>query len=186
MNIIDIAYASSEAVTEATSAGDGGILGSLGINLPLFLFQLINFAVVILVLWFLILKPLSKKLTERQNLIADSLENAKKVQAKLEQSEKDYQAELRRAKAEAAKILEQATQDSEKFSVEMKVKVKKEIEVLITQAKKNIQSEKEEMLASLRAETADLVVLALEKILSEKMNDEKDKKLINKVLQDLK
>ncbi|MEK9158891.1 MAG: ATP synthase F0 subunit B, partial [Patescibacteria group bacterium] len=74
---IETVYASEEAA-EAAGQVSEGLLASLGINLPLFIFQLINFAIVAVILWFLILKPLTKKLAERQKMIDDSISNAER------------------------------------------------------------------------------------------------------------
>ena len=59
---------------------DKGTLSSLGINGTLFIFQLINFAIVALILWYLILKPITKKMSERQKMIDDGIDNAKKIE----------------------------------------------------------------------------------------------------------
>jgi len=185
MIFIDIVHASSEAATEAAEV-QTGILGSLGLDPKLFLFQLINFIIVALILWFLILKPLTKKLAERQRVIDESLDNAKKIQDNLGRSEQDYQKRLKEARQEAEKILERAGLDAAGFSEEMKAKAKKEIENLVAEAKRNIQHEKDEMVAGLKRETADLVVLALEKILEEKMTAEQDKKMIGEIVGKLK
>src|SRR3989344_8781458 len=102
MFFIDVVYASEAAVETASQTG---LLGSLGINSTLFLFQLINFAAVAAIAWFLILKPLTKKMSERQRIIDESLDNAKKVSENLEKSEADYQKRLKQARLEAEKVL---------------------------------------------------------------------------------
>lgn len=204
MNFIETAYATNAehaaptidhreglAVTAAethatTESADSGVLASLGINGSLFVAQLINFALVAAILWFLILKPLTKKMGERQAIIDESLENAKRVQENLAKSEVDYQAKIEEAKAEANKIIEKATADALKTADNVKAKTKTEIDELVAHAKSNIRIEKDEMVAGLRKETANLVVVALEKILSEKMNNEKDKKLIEEMVAKLK
>ncbi len=182
---IAIAFASEHAVQTAEAAEEG-LLASLGINPGLFVFQLINFAIVAVVLWFLILKPLTKKMAERQRLIDEGLDNAKKVQDNLARSEKDYQARIDTAKVEANRILEKANAETAIVADEMKVRARKEIETLANQAKRNIRAEKEEMALQLREETAGLVVMAVEKILEEKMDEKKDKKLIEEALKGLK
>ncbi|MEK7125357.1 MAG: hypothetical protein AAB880_00375 [Patescibacteria group bacterium] len=158
------------------------ILDSFGLNWHLFLFQLANFAIVAVILWFLILKPLSGKLTERQKLIDDSLDNAKKIQDGLAKSEADYKTRMQEARLEAEKLLEAATGEAGKLSEELKAKAKRDIETLVKQAKHNIQAEKGEMMAAFKTEAAHLVGLALEKLINEKMTAEKDKKLIADVV----
>ena len=104
MQLIDIANASTKAVETATTVtaehaagtteATEGLLASLGINGTLFLFQLINFAIVVAILWFLVLKPLTKKMGERQEKIEDSLKNAEAVEENLRKSESKYQEKI--------------------------------------------------------------------------------------------
>lgn len=184
---IDIAYASEVSAEEvAHEAVEGGVLSSLGINGQLFIFQLINFAIVAVILWFLILKPLLKKMGERQKMIDDSLDNAKKVQDNLTRSERDYQSRIDDAKVAANKILEQASSEAEKVADGMKEKAKKEIELVVEQAKRNIRIEKDEMIRGLKTDTASLIVAAVEKIINEKLDERKDKVLIDEVVKKLK
>lgn len=184
--LFDIVYASeaaSEAVEEAASEG---VLASLGINAPLFIFQLINFAIVAVIIWFLILKPLTKKMAERQKMIDESITGAKRVQENLLKSEREYQARIDTAKVESNKIIEKTKAEADTLSESLKVKAKKEIELLVDQARRNINIEKEKMTSDLKKEAADLVVMALEKILDEKVTAEKDKKIISEMLKNLK
>ncbi len=182
MKLIDIVYAS----TEVTEKAPEGLLASFGIDWRLFLFQLANFAIVAAILWWLILKPLVKKLAERQAIIEESLANAQKAADKLAQSDADYKKRMQAARLEAEKLLEQASSEAGKLSEELKMKAKQDIEVLVRQAKRNIQAEKGEMTAAFKAEAAHLVGLALEKLISEKITAEKDKKLIAGIVDKLK
>jgi len=185
MILIDYVYA-SEAAHETAETGStengGGILGSMGINAPLFGFQLLNFAIVFVILWFLILKPLSKKLTERQKMIDDSIENSRKIDDMLRQSEIGFQEKIDMAKAEASMILERAKTDADSLSESIKAKTREEIDVLVIQAKKKINAERDQMVGDLKTETASIVIAAVEKILSEKIDEGKDKKLIAEAL----
>lgn len=186
MNLFDIAYASEAAAKATETAGETGMMASLGLDGRLFVFQLINFAIVTVILWFLVLKPLIKKLIERQKLIDEGLDNAKKAQERMERGEIDYRAKMSEAKKEAQIILEKTKKDAETLSENLKVRAKQEIESLAEQAKKNILKEKEEMMIGLKGETANLIVVALEKILGEKMTSEKDKKMIEEAIKNLK
>lgn len=187
MILTNIAYAAETAEeTQTTEGADAGVLASLGINGTLFVAQLINFILVALILWFLILKPLTKKMSERQKMIDDSIDNAKKIQDNLNKSEKEYQTRIDQAKVESNKLLEKAANESEVMVEEAKTNAKIEIERLVSQARDSIKAEKETMQVQLKEETANFVVMALEKILGEKVNDASDKKLIDEVLKKLK
>lgn len=198
MNIINTVYATNEEVrevealvteTSATTGHEeetGGVVASLGINAQLFVFQLLNFAIVAVILWFLILKPLTKKLEDRKKIINDSLDKAQEVETNLVMSQQKFQEKIDEAKVEANKIIEKAYADSEKLGEEMKNKAKKEIELLVDQAKRNIQIEKEETIQGLKNETVNLIMAVVEKVLNEKITDKKDRELIEDSLKNIK
>ncbi len=169
-----------------TVASDDSITASLGINTQLFIFQLINFAIVASIVWFMILKPLVNKMEERKKQIDDSIDNAKRVETNLAESEKQYQEKIDEAKVEANKIIELSHEEGKKLGKMLKDKAHADIELLVTQAKKNIEIDKQEMKEEIRRETAQLVVLALEKILSEKFDEKKDGKFIEDILKEIK
>ena len=183
MTFINSVYASSEAIeSDGVVAKEESVAASLGLNGQLFAFQLLNFAIVVVIVWFLILKPLTKKLEERKRLIDESLDKARQVDANLQMAEQKFQERIDEAKAEASKIVEKAFGEGEKLTVEMKKRAQKEIEILVDQARRNIKIEKEEMVVSLKQETVNLVVGALEKILSEKVDSKKDRELIEETI----
>ena len=176
-NIIEETTEVHEAV-----ASDGGIAASLGINTQLFIFQLINFAIVATIVWFMILKPLVVKMEERKKQIDESIDNAKRVETNLAESERQYQLKIDEAKVEANKLAEGAHEEGEKISKMLKDKARNDIELLVAQAKKNIDIDKQEMKQEIKQETAQMIVLALEKILSEKFDEKKDGKFIEDIL----
>ncbi|MDD4476835.1 MAG: F0F1 ATP synthase subunit B [Patescibacteria group bacterium] len=189
LNLIDMALASEESAEvsgELASIANESVLTGLGINGSMFLAQLVNFAVVSAILWFLILKPITKKMAERQKMIDDSIANSKKIDENLSKSEKSYQEKIDMAKVEANKIMEKANCEASQTADVLKAKAKKEIEGVVEQARRNIQIEKEEVMLGLKKETADLMILALEKILNEKIDLKKDKELIENALKGVK
>ena len=182
---IDIAHASEVAAQTSEAIVDGGVLADLGINGTLFVFQLINFALVSVILWFLILKPLTKKMSERQKMIDDSIDNAKKIETNLGMSERKYQEKIDLAKVEANKIMEKSQQEAVQAGEAAKAKAKKEIEQLVDSARKNIKSERDESIAEIKEQAANLIVSATEKILSGKLDSAKDKKIIEEAISSL-
>lgn len=180
----NIAYATETATHETSS--EEGVLASLGINGTLFAFQFVNFALVVLILWFLILKPLTKKMAERQKMIDDSIDNAKKIETNLGMSEKKYQEKIDQAKVDANKIIEKAQVESVAVAEATKEKTKKDIEVLVEQARKNIKSERDESVNEIKAQTASLIVAATEKILGTKVDVASDNKIIEEAIKNMK
>lgn len=186
MLLADIAYAHEEALPTTEVAAEGGVLADLGINGTLFVFQLINFAIVVVVLWFLILKPLTKKMSERQKMIDDSIDNAKKIETNLGMSERKYQEKIDQAKVDANKFIAKAHEESGLAAEVMKEKTKKEIEQLVDSARKNIKTERDESINELKQQAADLIISAAEKILSAKIDVAKDNKIIEEAVKGMK
>jgi F-type H+-transporting ATPase subunit b len=174
--------------TEYTTveANEGGVATSLGLNVQLFAFQLLNFAIVAVVLWFLILKPLVKKMEERKKIIDNSLDKAKEVETKLQMSEQVYQEKIDQAKVEANKVIEEGHQKAMELVEEMKENAKVEIGQLVKQAKSKIEAEKVAMVEGVKNNATELVMLVAEKVLMEKLDTKKDKAFIEKTLKDLK
>lgn len=178
--------AETHAVQGEEGGADEGVLASLGLNGSLFAFQLFNFLLVIGIVWFLILKPLTKQMDQRKQIIDESLDRAKEIESNLEMSEQKFKEKIDEAKAESNAILQRTHEESAETAEKMKLKAKEEIENLVEQAKKNIDSEKKEMRAELRQETVELVLLTVEKLLGEKMDSKKDHAFIEEILNNKK
>lgn len=162
------------------------LFGLFGIDWKLMLAQLVNFAIVVAVLWYFALKPLTQTMKTRSEDIAKGLDDAQEATKRLEKTEQDVKAKLQEAKAEAIKILEMAKKQAEEAKHANVAKTKEEIETLIKKAKEQIANEKDSMITEVKGEVADMVVRALEKILSTGLSKELDKKYIDKVLKDLR
>ncbi len=162
------------------------ILELFGVDWKLMAAQLVNFAIVVFVLWKFAIKPLMNTMEARNNEIEQGLSDAKAAADKLENTEKDIKGKLQETKAAAADILEAAKKQSDKNQAASVEKTKEEVEALIIKAKEQIDNEKSAMVSEVKGEVADMVVVALQKILSEGLSKEIDQKYIAKVLKDQK
>jgi F-type H+-transporting ATPase subunit b len=152
------------------------LIETFHIDIKLLIAQMINFAIVISVLYFFALKPLVKTMRDRTAKIEKSLEDAKKIDKKLEKTQTDYREALAKAKKEANDILAKAREEAEAKRTVMLNRAKDEIGRVITEEKDKIRQEKARMLKELKREVADLVVAATEKVLEKKVDKETDRK----------
>jgi F-type H+-transporting ATPase subunit b len=182
----EVTEAHIEVDSHSTTAGDESLSTSLGLNGQLFAFQLLNFAVVAVIVWFLILKPLTKTLDSRKKIIDESIDNAKEVETNLKMSEQKFQEKIDEAKVDANKIIEKSHGEAKEVGEQMKEKAKKDIELLIDQAKRNIKIEQEDAMDAVRKEAGKLIIAATEKLLRAKLDDTGDKKIIEDAIKDLK
>ncbi|MCD4760676.1 F0F1 ATP synthase subunit B [bacterium] len=162
------------------------ILELFGVDWKLMLAQLVNFVIVVVILWWFALKPLTKTMQSRSDEIKKGLSDAEAAGQRLEKVEEDVKAKLNEAKSEAIKILDQAKKQADESKIANIEKTKQEVEILIKKAKEQLASEKDSMITEVKGEVANMVVTALEKILSEGLNKDIDKKYIDKALKDLK
>ncbi len=158
---------------------------ALGIDVKLFLGQILNFLILLLILWLFAYKPIVKMLEDRRKRVAESLENAKKIEEDLAKTEEKTQAMLLAARSETEKLIE----SSSKAATAEKKEI---IEIAKTQAQKEIEKGKlainqERELASkkLQQEVASLVRLATEKILAKQVSPAEQKEAIDEAIDDL-
>ena len=185
MDFIHIAQAATEAAQEASAESAGGI-GSLGINLKLFIAQLINFGIILVVLWKWVFTPVAKKLTER----TERVEKAMKDASDTEKAKADYfqwkETEMTKVRSQATAIITAAQSEAGKAKQQIMDETKKEQERAVAQARVKIEEEKNNAVREVKSQMADLVTLASEKILKEKLSSSKDQQLIKDTLGSIK
>jgi F-type H+-transporting ATPase subunit b len=162
------------------------IFSAFGLDIKILIAQLINFGILLFVLWKFAYKPMFKILDDRKKKIEDGIENAAKAEVKLREISEEEKKIMIEAKKEAAKILDEArlmAEESRKRNID---KTKEEIGQLINQEKENMRQEKAEVLKSINREVADLVMITVEKVIEEKMSGAKDEELIKKAIGKLK
>lgn len=162
------------------------ILELFGVDWKLIIAQLINFAIVVIVLWLFAIKPLMKTMEGRNKEIEKGLSDAQKAGDRLQEVEKEINDKMLTSKEEAIVILDKAKKQAESNKKESIDKTKEEINSLIDRAKKQIEGEKKVMMNDIKKETVDLITISLEKILIKGLNKDIDKKYIKEVLKELK
>lgn len=160
------------------------LLSKLGIDWKLLIAQIINFLVLLFVLYKFAYGPVLAMLDKRQKKIEKGLKDADEAHKKLAESAELQKEILRKARIEAKEIVERSHIQAEKSKSEIAVEAKKQSEKIIANAKDQIELEKNKMITEVKSEIGSLVVIAAEKIIDEKFDVSKDKKLIESVIND--
>ncbi len=181
--LIPVAHAASEAVA-AESASSGGI-ATLGLNGKLFIAQLVNFAVLLLLFWKLILPGLVKGLQSRTQRIEKSLQDAERVEKEKQEFSKWREEEMSKARLQASEIVTKAQSEAGAAKDRAIAQTKEEQQKVVEQASTQIKQEKDKALSSAKAEIADMVTQAAEKILRQKLDAKKDEALIKESLKSI-
>jgi F-type H+-transporting ATPase subunit b len=162
------------------------IINTFHIDWRIIIAQLVNFSLVVAVLWYFAFKPLAKTMGERTTRIEQSLKNADAVTEQLARAESEYQAMVTKAKKEAEQIIVTAKATAERERVEAVERTKTEAAKVIESSKAQLARQREQMVQEARAELADIVAIATGKVISEKLTSDRDKALIEKTITETK
>lgn len=183
--LFPIAQAAEEAA-HATAEQSPDLVGMFGVSWKLFLAQLINFTIVLLVLWKWVFTPVTKALQKRTQKIEDSLKTAENITKEKQEFQKWKSGEMGKARVEASEIVTLAKTEAEEVRSELLAKAKDEQLTMIQEGKEKLEQEQVRMMKQARGQLAELVVQATEKVLREKLDDKKDKQLAEEALKAIK
>ncbi|MDP1846089.1 MAG: F0F1 ATP synthase subunit B [Candidatus Moranbacteria bacterium] len=158
------------------------LLSKLGIDWKLLIAQIVNFLVLLFVLYKFAYGPVLAMLDKRQKKIEKGLKDADEAHKKLAESADMQKEILRKARIEAKDIVEKSYVQAEKSKSEIAAEAKTQAEKIIANAKDQIELEKNKMITEVKSEIGSLVVAAAEKIINEKIDEKKDKEIIGKSL----
>jgi F-type H+-transporting ATPase subunit b len=186
LEFIQIARAegNTESVTEAgqtKSAEEHS--GGLSLDPMVVGFQVFNFLVLLLVLKWILYKPLMKLLSDREHQIKKGVENAENAEMLLKESEATHEKMLKEARAEGQSMVEAARKSGEQVRTDIVAKAQEEAQHIITSGKELVDAEKAKALQEVKAEAVEMVLKATEKLLKQKIDAAKDAKLIEDSIQ---
>jgi F-type H+-transporting ATPase subunit b len=136
----------------------GDTIQVLGIQWPKLLAQLLNFAIVMFVLWRWAYKPVFAVLEARRQKIAEGLANAEKSTAQLAKTEADRKAILAQAGDQANKMIEEARTAALRVREVETQKAIAAAEQILIKAREAAAQDHDRMLRELKREVGRLVV----------------------------
>ena len=147
----------------------------LGINWGLLIAQIFN---VVLLVWLLtrfLYRPVLNMLNERTRRVQESLQDAERVKEQLARAKQDYDAELARARREAAGLLAQAQERAKVQEQEIIAQARQEAERIRAEAREQAVQEREQLLRDLKNQMAELVTLTASRVLGEELKANHDR-----------
>jgi len=158
-------------------------LEALGINLGYLISQIVNFALLAVLLYFAAYKPILRMLDERSARIKQGLEDAENASRRAAEMEQEFELRLAEARKEGQAIVAQATQMSEKARQEILGMAREEARAQVEKAKEEISRERELAMAELRQQVADLSLSISEKVIGESLDQQRQRELIAQFLE---
>ncbi|MET0589865.1 MAG: F0F1 ATP synthase subunit B [Naasia sp.] len=132
------------------------------------------------------LPRVKKILDERSALIEGGIEKAEKAQAEAAVALDKYNQQLAEARAEAARIREQAREDGKKIIAEFREQAQAEATRIAATAQAQIEAERQAAVTSLRAEVGSLAIDLASGVVGETLTDDaRATALVDRFLADL-
>jgi F-type H+-transporting ATPase subunit b len=157
-------------------------MSGLGINVWFLATQIVNFLILLLILYFFAYKPVMKMLDERSRKIRESMDEVQKVKEQAAQTEEEFKKKIDAASKEGQEVIARAMRTGEEARQRAQLEAKQEAQGLVEKARVEIQRERDETISELRQEFADLTVVAAEKVIGQSLDKEAHRQIINQVL----
>lgn len=155
------------------------------INPGLIIWTIITFICLVVVLAKFAWKPMLKALGDREENIRSALEEADRARTEAAELIKQNERNLARADEEYQKLLREGKTLAEKLKEEIVIKARQQAQHEIRLANEEIQRNIESARQQLRAEIANLAIKVAEKILDESLDEKKQKKLVDTLMNQL-
>lgn len=137
------------------------------------IYSSIIFVALLIVVAVFVVPRLNKTLDARAEAIEGGLKKAEEAQAAASAARDEYTAQLAEARAEAARIRDQARTDGQAILAELKEQAQAEASRIVANAQTQIDAERSAALVSLRAEVGSLALDLASGVIGETLADDK-------------
>lgn len=162
------------------------LLDKLGIDWKLFIAQIVNFTIILFVLYRYAYKPVLGMLDKRAKMIARSVDEAKRAEASVNEAERMREDLVLKARTESRKIITEAKEIIAKEKENSVLSAKEESQRIIKSGFKTVEQERENIKIRLGKEMTNLLVLGLEKVAARSITSDDQKRIVEESVNSLK
>jgi F-type H+-transporting ATPase subunit b len=157
-------------------------IGSLGINLPVLIAQIVNFTILLVVLRAVAWGPIMRMLDNRSERIRESLASAEEMRTKAAESDRQVHEQIESARREGQTLVAQAQDIAQRIQADARAQSQADAEAMLARARNEIQLERDRAIADLRREFADTTIAAAEKVINTSLDRTQHRRLIDEAL----
>lgn len=169
----------------AAAETPAGGIGAFNINLKGFLFQLLTFMIVLLVLRRWVFPKLTATIENRRRTLEASLVKAKETEEALARAEAKAGQIIKAAREQADRALADANAQAKDIVAKAEATAETQARRLTDQAKERLSQEHLKLREQLKGELADLVIMTTEKVWRRKVDQEQDRRLVEREIKEL-
>ncbi|MGV0334655.1 F0F1 ATP synthase subunit B [Corynebacterium kroppenstedtii] len=147
-------------------------------NLPLLplpydlVWSIVCFVLILWLFWKFVLPKFQEVLSEREDRIEGGIQRAEAAQSEAKAALQKYNDQLAEARAEAARIRDEARADGQKIVADMKTEATEESNRIIAQGEKQLAAQRDAVVADLRKDMGQNSVNLAEKLLGSHLSDD--------------
>lgn len=145
----------------------------------------IAFVLVFLGLWKLAVPSIKKTLNDRTERIRASIDEADKLKAEAASTLAQYQASVAEAKAEAARIVDEARAAAETVRADLIARAEAEANEIKAKGREDVEAGKARAITELQAQVGDLTIALAEKVVERSLDDATNRQLIDNYINNL-
>ena len=142
----------------------------------------------VLFVWFCmkyVWPPIMAAIEKRQKEISEGLSSAERAKKELDLAQADATDQLKKAKAEAQVIIEQANKRKAQIVDEAKTEAEQERNKIVAQAKAEIDAERQRAREELRKQVGILAIAGAEKIIERSVDEAANSDIVDKLVAEL-
>ena len=159
-------------------------MGELGFHWPSLIVYLVNFSILLVILYLVAYKPILRVLDQRSNRIQESLEQAERVQREASEQQTAFERQVAEARRESQAQFEGAQQRINQYEQEQRQRADGIVEAELARARAEIQRERDIAVEELRESFGALAVTAAERIIRRSLDENAHREIINEVLEE--
>jgi len=154
----------------------------LGVTWSTLVAQIINFVILLGLLYLVAYKPILRMFDERSRRIKESMEQTETIKEQAARADEDVKKRMEEAGKEGQEVITRAMRTGEEARQKIQQEARQEAEAILERARLEIQRERDEAVDELREEFADLTIEAAGKVIEKSLDKAAHRELIEKVL----
>lgn len=159
-------------------------MAQLGFHIPSLIVYLVNFFILLAVLYLVAYKPILRMLDARSSRIKEGLDEVERVRLEATERQAEMEKELAQARQEGQHLMQQAREMAQRYRDEETEKARQAAQAFIEKAQEDIKQEQDKAIEQVRQHFAELAIMAAERVIRRSLDKTAHRGLIDDVLQE--
>ncbi len=155
------------------------------VNIWAILISLINLVIIFLILKKFLFKPVTRVVSQREEMIASQMKDAEDAKREAEESRDAYAAQLAAAEEDATEVIRRATVSANLTSEEILEDARRRAATLLRKADEDIAQERKRAISEIKNEVSDISMTIAETVVGREINEEDHRALIDTFIREV-